>query len=126
MTYEFFSDDELRCRCGCGTHNMDASFMTKLVDARRLAGIPFRIACGCRCPAYNARLSKTKGIPTTGRHVATETKAATAVDIDTDTAQERGAIVKACMAVGLTSMAITPGGRGLHVDGGVGPFLGLE
>lgn len=126
MTYEFFTDSELRCKCGCGTLNMDSSFMTRLVDARRLAGIPFRIASGCRCPSYNARVSKAKGIPTTGRHIATDTRAATAVDIDTDTAQERGIILKACYDCGLVSAALTPGGRGLHVDAGPGPFLGME
>ena len=48
-----FTAAEFDCRCGCGLNNMESGFMDKLWTAREMAGIPFVITSGARCPAHN-------------------------------------------------------------------------
>lgn len=47
-----FSASEFVCLC-CGKQQMDWSFTEKLDYARDIAGIPFIITSGYRCPAHN-------------------------------------------------------------------------
>ena len=72
MGYEFFTDDELRCRCGCERMEMDDYFMgSVIVPLRSLLDFPFIVASGYRCPKYNNRISTTgkNGPHTTGRAI---------------------------------------------------------
>ena len=68
-TYEFFSDEELTCQCGCGRMEMDAQFMRKVVNARGALGVPFIVTSAYRCPEHNNRVSKSgyNGPHTIGR-----------------------------------------------------------
>ena len=59
MGWEFFSAEELRCKCGCGDADMDPAFMVKLIAMRREAGFPFPLSSAYRCPAHNDRESGT-------------------------------------------------------------------
>ena len=47
-----FSASEFKCPC-CDKQQMDWSFTEKLDYARNIAGIPFIITSGYRCPAHN-------------------------------------------------------------------------
>lgn len=63
MTYDHFSDSELRCRCGCGRMDMDENFMKRLVALRKRLGFPMRVTSAYRCPAHDAAVggSSTPG-----------------------------------------------------------------
>jgi zinc D-Ala-D-Ala carboxypeptidase len=51
----FFQPSEFVCKCGCGLILPVETHMDMLLEARRLAGIPFLIVSGTRCPVHNAR-----------------------------------------------------------------------
>jgi len=53
MDYEFFTHEELECKCGCKKAFMDAEFMKNLVALRRDLAFGFVITSGYRCPAHN-------------------------------------------------------------------------
>ncbi|MBS0289290.1 MAG: DUF882 domain-containing protein [Proteobacteria bacterium] len=71
MPWEYFSDDEMRCHCGCKRVEMDPYFMSKLHSLRKLLEFPFLVTSGFRCPEYNEKISSTgtNGPHTTGRAV---------------------------------------------------------
>ena len=54
----FFTDDEMRCPC-CEKMLMDLAFMKQLNMARWIAGFPFVVNSGYRCPEHNAKLGST-------------------------------------------------------------------
>ena len=63
-----FDRKELACTC-CGKLVMDAGFIEKLELARELAGIPFPISSGFRCPAHNKTVGSTSQNHVSGRAV---------------------------------------------------------
>lgn len=69
--WEYFTREELMCRCGCGGMEMDPYFMDKLHSLRKALGFPLTVSSGYRCPDYNKRISKSgyNGPHTTGRAV---------------------------------------------------------
>ncbi len=104
-----FGPHEFVCPCeNCdgGAHHMDRDFLRLLDRARDLAGVPFVINSGYRCPEYNATLpnavsdsSHTLGL---------------AVDIATLTSRARFAVLEAMFALGVQRIGI--GDRFIHVD----------
>lgn len=66
---EYFTEDEFRCKCGCGAALMDESFVQMLDDLRQRCGFPIRINSGYRCPAHNDSVSNSgrDGPHTTGK-----------------------------------------------------------
>ena len=111
MSYDYFSDDELRCKCGCGKALMDEDFMRKLVSLRELAGFSFNLTSAYRCPMHNENVSHTgrDGPHTTGR----------AVDIALWGGQANWLIAHAGMH-GMTGIGVKQKGhyssRFIHVD----------
>ena len=73
MTWRWphFTEDEMRCKCGCGKADMNPDFMDKLEALRVRFRKPLPVVSGYRCPTYNAKVSKTgaDGPHTTGRAV---------------------------------------------------------
>lgn len=71
MDWEYFTEDELKCRCGCGKAEMNPGFMGKLIALRECLGFPFTITSAYRCPEYNQKVSSTgpNGSHTTGRAI---------------------------------------------------------
>jgi len=55
-----FKLSEFNCPC-CGGNRMHLEFLERLDKTRELAGFPFIINSGCRCPAHNIEI---KGSPT--------------------------------------------------------------
>jgi len=51
---EHFSRSEFACQCGCGANQVSPVLIGRLEKMRGLAGIPFDLRSGCRCPAHNA------------------------------------------------------------------------
>ncbi len=58
-SWECFSDNELRCKCGCNRNDIDPGFMDKLVVIRKAVGFPMILSSAYRCPEYNRKVSST-------------------------------------------------------------------
>jgi len=56
----FFTVDELKCKCGCNTIEMDLPFLHKLVKIREELGLPMIVSSGYRC-AKHPEEAKKKG-----------------------------------------------------------------
>lgn len=69
MTWNHFQFSEFTCKCGCGSNDIDAEFVTKLDKLRGNLGFPIIISSGYRCPEHNNKVSSTglDGPHTTGR-----------------------------------------------------------
>jgi uncharacterized protein YcbK (DUF882 family) len=70
MTINYFSDDELRCSCGCGELHFDDEVLERLNEIREDFGYPMIVTSGYRC--NNHPLEKVKirpGAHTTGKAV---------------------------------------------------------
>ena len=67
-----FDISEFACRC-CGENHMDELFLEKLDLARDIAGIPFAINSGYRCPKHNKAVGSSSNNHTSG--CATDIKA---------------------------------------------------
>lgn len=66
----YFSDNELRCQCGCGTLKFDEDFKEKLNAIREDFGHPMIVNSGYRCPNHPIEAAKDRlGAHTTGRAV---------------------------------------------------------
>lgn len=67
MGSKYFSDNELRCKCGCGQVKMNDVFLAKIDQLRELLGVPMVVTSGYRCE--NHPEEKKKDGSTTGAHV---------------------------------------------------------
>jgi zinc D-Ala-D-Ala carboxypeptidase len=103
-----FTDDELRCKCGCGMLPKP-DFMQKVERLRVVCNFPFVVTSAARCPNHNDRVSKTgrTGPHTTGR----------AIDIGVSHDRAYNLIVKA-LQLGFTGIGVNQKGDGrfVHVD----------
>jgi len=63
----YFSDDELRCQCGCGKLVFDPTVRNALNAIRKEYGKPMVVSSGYRCPDHPIEAKKSKpGEHTTG------------------------------------------------------------
>ena len=73
--YPHFTEEELRCRdgCGLGADDMDDYFMRLIVRLRMELGFPLPVTSAIRCAAHDALVSTARaageGPHTTGRAV---------------------------------------------------------
>jgi len=49
----YFQDREFACHC-CGAVKVDPDLLDMLNEAREIAGLPFVVTSGYRCPKHNA------------------------------------------------------------------------
>ena len=109
--WQYFSVEELSCRCGCGLMNMDNVFMTKVVALRRELGWPFIVSSASRCSAHNQKVSNTgpNGPHTTGH----------AIDIVCSHEKALG-LVSSALQHGITGLGVSQKGdvvkRFIHLD----------
>lgn len=103
--YKFFTDDELRCRCGCGKMEMNSRFMGLVIEMRLELDTPFNVTSAYRCPQYNQQVSSTgvRGPHTYGR----------ALDIAAGSSL-KSQILTAALARGMTRFGI--GKNFIHID----------
>jgi len=103
-----FTNDELRCKCGCGMLPQK-DFMERIEKLRIQFGKPMAVTSGARCPEYNASVSKTggKGPHTTGR----------AIDLGVSRG-EAWTVLRLAMIAGFTGIGVAQRGHGrfLHLD----------
>ena len=52
--WQYFTMEELTCRCGCGRMEMDNDFMVSLVAIRREVGFALSVTSGFRCGNHPA------------------------------------------------------------------------
>lgn len=93
---EHFKLKEFACSC-CGKAKMDSVFLEKIDEARRLAGIPFKINSGYRCPKHNTEVGSTSKNHTSGK----------AADIAANNSQTRLKIVSALLKAGFKRIGIS-------------------
>ena len=114
MTYKYFSNEELKCRCGrCGSvgNEMDSQTMSMLIMLREKLNFPFNITSAYRCPSHNSKVSKTgkKGRHTTGK----------AIDINVYDEQAI-ILLAAAKKIGFTGFGVNQkgsrGSRFIHLD----------
>lgn len=102
---QFFKEKEFACKCGCGAANMDKDFVSRLDNARRIAGIPFHINSGFRCMKHNANVGGVKE----SSHVF-----GFAADIGVSDSPSRYKIVNALLTAGFSRIGV--GMSLIHVD----------
>jgi zinc D-Ala-D-Ala carboxypeptidase len=99
-----FDDNEFFCPC-CGRQEMDDGFMRKLQLARTIAGVPFHINSGWRCPTYNIIVDGAQY----SSHMIGQ-----AADIHARTTSMRFVIISALIEAGFERIGVAK--TFLHVD----------
>lgn len=65
----YFTEEELACQ-HCGKRNMDVDFMELMDSIRAMAGFPFVVTSGYRCPDHPIEAKKSApGAHTTGKAI---------------------------------------------------------
>lgn len=100
-----FTEEELKCNCGCGYSIRRDKLLYDLEFARSIPGIPFNITSWSRCPIYNEQVGGSK----TSSHVK-----GWAVDISAANETHKFILVHALMSAGFTRIGI--GEDFIHVD----------
>ena len=101
----YFTDKELKCKCGCNEVQMDETFMKMLNQARHLAGKPWKVNSAYRCAAHNAKVGGAKK----SSHVA-----GCAVDIAAPTSSKKYEIISCALKVGFNRIGV--GATFVHLD----------
>ena len=94
---EYFTDTELRCKCGCGLENTTSLHKSMLYTARELAGISFVVTSGSRCEKHN----KEVGGKPNSDHLTGE-----GTDIKCTVSGNRFIILEAAIKAGFTRIGI--------------------
>ena len=108
--WQYFTHDELHCKCGCAEAPMKDKFMETLIDIREEFDRPMIITSGFRCAAHNNKIGGAKDSP--HRH-------GQAVDISTSLEDAYDLI---CLAIrkGMTGIGVKQNGlmtgRFIHLD----------
>jgi hypothetical protein len=106
MMYLYFANDDWKCGCGCGL-DVDEEVKSICDRARAKAGIPFLITSGARCLEHNYAI----GSRPTSSHIE-----GLACDIKASTSQQRFAIIKALIDVGVERIGINFDKGFIHFD----------
>ena len=105
MRSVYFSEDELKCKCGCGLNNMQEETLLELDRLRAAMGKPLVITSGSRCAEWNA---KQGGKPNSAHLVGK------AADIAVSSGSFRWSLVEAAYTLGFKRIGV--GNHFVHVD----------
>jgi len=105
-----FTDDELRCKCGCGElnpHTVFIEFMAKVQTLRTQYGKPLGVTSAYRCPKHPIEAKKE----TAGQHSI----AAIDLSVSRTDAHE---VIRLAMLLGFTGLGVDQKGdsRLIHLD----------
>ena len=108
----YFSQDEMRCQCGCGADGMHSEFMDKLTSLRADWGQPMTVTSGYRCTAHPIEAKKIASGRNPGAHASGR-----AVDIAVQGA-DAYALLCAALGHGFSGIGIQQKGsaRFIHLD----------
>jgi hypothetical protein len=95
--YEYFTDSEIQCKCGCGFKELEHGFSKKLLNARKIAKVKFKVNSCCRCKNHNRDVGSTDA----SDHVTGE-----GIDIDTPNSYIRFRILYGAVKSGFTRIGI--------------------
>ena len=95
---KYFTLDEFNCPSLPNSgKNMDTNFLTKLEEARELAGIPFKITSGYRTKEHNKEVG---GVPNSSHLIGV------AADIAVSSGSERYTILNALIKAGFRRIGV--------------------
>lgn len=100
---KYFTEDELRCLCGCGQSLMNPVFMSRIDRAREESEIPWGVVSAYRCAKHDIEV-KGEGNHPTGE----------ALDIAANNSTTRFKIINCLIKMGFTRIGI--GKTFIHVD----------
>jgi hypothetical protein len=100
---KYFSEDELRCKCGCGVCIMDSEFLALMDEIREDVGEPIGVVSGYRCPKHDAKCNNDGNHPT-----------GQAIDMAAALSRVRFKIVRAAIKRGIKRIGIAK--TFLHLD----------
>jgi len=103
----YFSLNELTCKCGCGSCDMDSVFMQKTNLAREIANIPFIVNSGFRCVKHNKDIGSTSDNHPLG----------VAMDVQAITSRQRFIIINSLIKAGFTRIGIHK--KFIHFDNNI-------
>lgn len=103
--YRYFKLEEFACNCGCGRNEIKPEFVQRLDILREMAGFPFVVTSGYRCPDHPVEAKKEKP----GRHSEGD-----AADIAISGGAQRYMIQKC--AYGMNFGGIGPAKTYVHID----------
>ena len=104
----YFQPSEFACkcgRCGGGADRMASDLLDRLDEARAMAGIPFVISSGYRCPAHNKAVGGVADSAHTRGYAA---------DIRCTDSHTRFAVLRALLEVAFRRIELAP--TWIHVD----------
>jgi len=109
--WQYFTVEELTCRCGCGVMQMSEVSMQKFVAIRRMTGIAMPITSAYRCPKHNNNVS---GTGFTGPHTTGQ-----AIDVSVSGGAAT-VIISMALVYGISGLGVKQNGpydkRFLHLD----------
>jgi len=108
---KYFTDDEMRCHCGCGEVGMDQTFLDMLDIARSISDVGYIIISGKRCSIHNKAVGSTSTNHTKGL----------AADIKATTGPTRGRVLRGLYNAGFKRIGISFKGGFIHCDINNGP-----
>lgn len=102
MNVNYFTNDEITCKCGCGANNLRQSTLDKMNNARQIAGIQFITESVCRCPKHN----KAEGGEDDSAHISMDIIQCKAFDIRALNSRNRAKILIALVKTGFHRIGI--------------------
>jgi hypothetical protein len=108
---KYFKIEDFMCKCGCGSIDMNQTFLEMLDIAREISGVAYIITSGKRCPTHNKAVGSTSTNHVVGM----------AADIVANTSFRRGRILAGLFGAGFKRIGIGFKRGIVHADINKGP-----
>ena len=107
---KYFTNEEITCKCNCGSNWMSDELKLKLDELREEAGIPITLTSACRCRDHNSN----EGGKDDSAHISEEYNPCEAVDIETIYSRNRYKILNTAIRIGFHRIGIAK--TFIHLD----------
>jgi uncharacterized protein YcbK (DUF882 family) len=121
LVKEFFSDAELKCKCGCGLMP-SAGSVERLYALRILYGKPMTVTSAARCKAHNAKVKGASGsthVPAKDRAGVSSGWGGQGFDIRVSGVRELVEIARLALSCGFRGIGIAE--TFIHIDDAARP-----